>query len=189
MRNKLTTVLALALVATACDKGRTPVSQTVDVLTDTNDVLLSQDSMVADVVPLTAADVILDRSEPSLIRPSETPVPSPRREARFPEFNDFTGITGLVSDNWFCFGYSGITNCHTGLSVCNRVRAAFVDMGDNPTSCLQRSEVWCYASTYMGTRTASCSTTYRGCASDRDAIVHYNTLHSYSNITQCRAFR
>jgi hypothetical protein len=44
MRNRLTTVLALALIIAACDNGRTSAGQAVNVLTDANDAL-SQDSV------------------------------------------------------------------------------------------------------------------------------------------------
>jgi hypothetical protein len=43
MRNRLTTVLALALIIAACDNGRPPAGQAVNVFTDAND-MLPQDS-------------------------------------------------------------------------------------------------------------------------------------------------
>ena len=135
-----------------------------------------------------AVDASSDQLEVALIRPSTTPVPSPNREARFLEFNDFSGVAGLAGDSWQCYRSNGTHYCYPS-HLCSQLRTTGIDTGQSVTNCLPRDEVWCFAHTRGGHRTATCLASYGGCRSTRDLLVSFNTYHLYSNISRCRAFR
>lgn len=139
---------------------------------------------------LTRTDSANDQTEIQLIRPSSTQVPIPSNETRFPEFENFSNITGLVGDRWHCYrGEYGTHWCYPNLVICEQLRRSQIDTGHHPTNCRPEDEVWCFASIRNGNRFASCFNTYNSCSSSRNILVRYNILGIYSNISRCRAFR